>query len=297
MERVLTASVPLHRHGGRTGAVPFLPMNMKPKNRRGAATAAVFILLGIFSSSLFAVTPTPTPTATPTPHAVSLTDTTVYKGGTGLNAVLRAIDDGHGAFVPACILVDTNGDPVSLGGSSGGDASAANQTAVQANAGSNASKATAVQGITGGKPIVAAIDQTTPGTTNGVQVNAALPAGTNVIGGVTDAGAGWTATCGIAGARFTSADQSGAVASVTDAPISTKKLVITDLIISVDTAMRVDFSVESSATVIESVYMSANSTVNLITRSKRKLATADKKLQVQTSIAGNISVNAFYYSE
>jgi hypothetical protein len=43
--------------------------------------------------------------------------------------------------------------------------------------------------------------------------------------------------------------------------------------------------------------MAANSTVNLITRSKRKLATANKALQVQTSAAGNISVNAAYYSE
>ena len=32
------------------------------------------------------------------------------------------------------------------------------------------------------------IDQTTPGTTNGVQVNAALPTGANVIGGVTQSG-------------------------------------------------------------------------------------------------------------
>ncbi|MEY2512004.1 MAG: hypothetical protein QOE26_2767 [Verrucomicrobiota bacterium] len=113
-----------------------------------------------------------------------------------------------------------------------------------------------------------------------------------------DYGAGWTTASGIAGARFTSADQSAAVASVTSAPTSGQKLVITDLIISVDTAMRVDFSVESaSGTVIESVYMAANSTVNLITRGKRKLATADKKLQVRTSVAGNISVNAFYYSE
>lgn len=36
------------------------------------------------------------------------------------------------------------------------------------------------------------IDQTTPGTTNGVQVNAALPAGANVIGAVTQSGAPWT---------------------------------------------------------------------------------------------------------
>lgn len=32
------------------------------------------------------------------------------------------------------------------------------------------------------------IDQTTPGTTNGVQINAALPAGSNTIGAVTQAG-------------------------------------------------------------------------------------------------------------
>lgn len=38
------------------------------------------------------------------------------------------------------------------------------------------------------------IDQTTPGTTNGVQVNAALPAGTNTIGAVTGPGAAALAT-------------------------------------------------------------------------------------------------------
>lgn len=36
------------------------------------------------------------------------------------------------------------------------------------------------------------IDQTTPGTTNGVQVNAALPAGSNTIGAVTQASGPWT---------------------------------------------------------------------------------------------------------
>jgi len=38
------------------------------------------------------------------------------------------------------------------------------------------------------------IDQTTPGTTNGVQVNAALPAGGNTIGAVTQASGPWTIT-------------------------------------------------------------------------------------------------------
>jgi hypothetical protein len=112
-----------------------------------------------------------------------------------------------------------------------------------------------------------------------------------------DAGPSWTTSSGIAGVRFTSADQSAA-AVVTSAPTSGQKLVITDLIVSVDTAMRVDFSVESAAsTIIESIYLAANVPVNLITRGKRKLGTADKKLAVRTSAAGNICVNAFYYSE
>jgi hypothetical protein len=46
-------------------------------------------------------------------------------------------------------VVDGSGNPVTAGG----DASAANQTAVQANAGSDASKAVSVQGITGGKAV------------------------------------------------------------------------------------------------------------------------------------------------
>lgn len=124
-----------------------------------------------------------------------------------------------------------------------------------------------------------------------------LAAGVAAIGSTTDGGASWTTVFGVSGARFTSADQSAGVASVTDAPTSGQKLVITDIEVSVDTAMRVDFLEETTGTVISSIYMAENSTVNLITRSKRKLATANKKLQVQTSAVGNISVVAYYYSE
>lgn len=38
--------------------------------------------------------------------------------------------------------------------------------------------------VTGGSASTVAIDQTTPGTTNGVVVNSALPAGTNIIGNI-----------------------------------------------------------------------------------------------------------------
>jgi hypothetical protein len=51
-------------------------------------------------------------------------------------------------------------------------------------------------GLVAGSAIIGkvGIDQTTPGTTNGVQVNAALPAGANTIGAVTQASGPWTVT-------------------------------------------------------------------------------------------------------
>lgn len=124
-----------------------------------------------------------------------------------------------------------------------------------------------------------------------------IGAGSAAIGSVKDGGPAWTTSRGIAGARFSSADQSAAVASVTDAPTAGQKLVITDLLISSDTALRLDFNIESSATVIETVYMAANETKQITVRSQWKLGTADKKLQVQASAAGNISITPFYFSE
>jgi hypothetical protein len=48
------------------------------------------------------------------------------------------------------MTVDDNGNQVSAGG---GDASAASQTSIQANVGSDATKVVAVQGVTNGKVI------------------------------------------------------------------------------------------------------------------------------------------------
>lgn len=110
---------------------------------------------------------------------------------------------------------------------------------------------------------------------------------------VQDAGPAWTTVFGVAGARFTSADASGADAAVTDAPTSGQKLVVTDVVISVDTAMRVDLKCETTGTVYASLYLAANSTVQLTPRGKGwKLATADKKLVVRTSAAGNFHLQA-----
>lgn len=130
-----------------------------------------------------------------------------------------------------------------------------------------------------------------------VTVGAALPAGTNSIGGTKDNGPQWTSAFGVAGVRFTSANQSATPAAVTDAPTAGQKLVITDVLISVDTAMRVDLREETTNTVVASLYLPANGTAQITPRSKLKLATADKKLMVQTSASGNVAVTAFFFSE
>lgn len=112
-----------------------------------------------------------------------------------------------------------------------------------------------------------------------------------------DNGPNWTSVLGVSGERFTSANQSGAAASVTDAPTSGQKLVIDDLEVAVDTAMRVDIKEETSGKVLFSRMLPANSTYGGAFRGKVKLATADKKLQVQTSASGNVYVTAIYHSE
>ena len=77
------------------------------------------------------------------------------------------------------------------------------------------------------------------------------------------------------------------------------ELVITDLVVSVGTDMSVTFKEETSGTVIFGPwYCAANSgPIQFTPRGKKKLPTMDKKLQVITSAAGNITVSASYYSE
>ncbi|WP_027533826.1 hypothetical protein [Bradyrhizobium sp. WSM3983] len=114
-----------------------------------------------------------------------------------------------------------------------------------------------------------------------------------------DGGPSWSSVWGVGGVPFTSADQHSAVASVTDAPAVGQKLVIDDLIVSTDTDMTVTFKEETSGNVFFGPwYVTAKSGPMQVTpRGKKKLGTADKKLQVVTSVAGNITVQASYHSE
>lgn len=124
-----------------------------------------------------------------------------------------------------------------------------------------------------------------------------IAAGTNLIGNVKLAGPSWTRVLGVSGAHVASADASGAAASVTDAPTAGQKIVVHHINVSVDTTLRVDFKEETSGTIFLRLYMLANTTMQIPLNGMLKLATADKKLQVQTSAAGNISVTAIYHSE
>jgi hypothetical protein len=125
-----------------------------------------------------------------------------------------------------------------------------------------------------------------------------LAAGTASIGATKDDGPNWTTVWGVAAAPFASADASVA-ASVTDAPTSGQKLVIDDLVFSSGAAITLTFKCETSGAVIAGpFYMAANSSMALNFRGKGpKLATADKKLQVQASGAGAVMVLVGYHSE
>jgi hypothetical protein len=114
-----------------------------------------------------------------------------------------------------------------------------------------------------------------------------------------DAGIAQQMTFGIAGVTFTSADQSGAPAACTSAPTANQKLVITDIEISAAVAMTITLSEETSGLIVGrySVPAGGGMVPAVQTRGRRKLATAGKRLMVQTSIAGNVSVTAHYYSE
>jgi len=111
-----------------------------------------------------------------------------------------------------------------------------------------------------------------------------------------DAGPHWISVLGVSGALVASADMTTA-AAVTDAPTTGQKLVITDILVSADTAMSVLFEEETSGTDVLKVFLPANGAAQLTFRSKLKLATAGKKLTAKASVAGNIAVTAFYYNE
>ena len=135
-----------------------------------------------------------------------------------------------------------------------------------------------------------------PGAASTVTVGS-IAAGTDTIGATLDAGIKATTSLGVSSAVVTSADASTATA-VTGAPTSGQKLVIWDIIASTgSTALQLDFEEETSGTVLFTAYLPANGFIQITPRGKVKLATADKKLMVDASAAGAVSVTVIYSSE
>ena len=114
------------------------------------------------------------------------------------------------------------------------------------------------------------------------------------MAGVNQSASAKTGTDGV-GAIFTSADASGADAAITGAPTAGSKLVIDSVEVSVGAAISILFKEETSGTVIAGpYYMAANSTRTFILN--RQLPTADKKLMIRTSAAGNVMALSNYHS-
>ncbi len=109
-----------------------------------------------------------------------------------------------------------------------------------------------------------------------------------------DAGASWTAVHTV-----TNSSDMQSAADVSGAPDSGQYLVVTDVIISTDTALTITLQEETSATVFGGpYYLAANSTLQLTIRSRQfKLATANKKLQAVASKAGNVTIETWAFSE
>lgn len=128
-----------------------------------------------------------------------------------------------------------------------------------------------------------------------IKFGEALPTGTNTFGACKDAGFNQT----IVHKVVNSADATGII-DISDAPSVGQKLVLVDILISTDTAMNVTVLEETSGTVMHGpIYLAANAIVQVTTRATpmSKLATADKKYRLDASVAGNVTVETWTFSE
>lgn len=112
-----------------------------------------------------------------------------------------------------------------------------------------------------------------------------------------DGGPGWNT--GVGSDAFPrqavqSSDATGAGVAITVDPETTETLAVTDLIISVDTAMSVTIKDnDGTPKTLFKFYMAANSTIQITPRGWLQV-TLGKKLIAIASVSGNISITSFY---
>ncbi len=94
----------------------------------------------------------------------------------------------------------------------------------------------------------------------------------------------------------TSADMQTA-ADLTAAPPAGQHLVVTDILIGVDTAMLFQFLEETSGTCIGTVDLITDGSILISPRGRWKLPVAAKKLQGDAGASGNVHITVWYYFE
>lgn len=111
-------------------------------------------------------------------------------------------------------------------------------------------------------------------------------------------GPAYTPTLGVSSAAFTSSDASAAAVAVTDAPGTGKYIALHQLIVAAGSAaLTFTFTEETSGTVLLKLFLLAGTSFQIPLVGKIKLATANKKLMVQTNQAGTCAVTALYVAE
>lgn len=94
-----------------------------------------------------------------------------------------------------------------------------------------------------------------------------------------------------------SSDLSGGAVDLTDAPTVGQKVILDDLVVSADTAMRVEIREETSGTVRLAFYLPVNGTFTFSPTNKLRHPVTNKKWQIITSVSGNIRAWASWHSE
>ena len=138
------------------------------------------------------------------------------------------------------------------------------------------------------------IDQTTPGTTNGVQVNAALPAGTNIIGktGIDQTTPGTTNAV-----QVTTASPGGATANPAYARIQDESGT-TAATVTANKALKADTSLSASSTATLTSVASSATTVSLLalnTARKGFIIFNDSTQLLYVAFAATASTSAYSY--
>jgi hypothetical protein len=102
---------------------------------------------------------------------------------------------------------------------------------------------------------------------------------------------------GINGLPVSSADFATAAISVTGAPSAGAKIVVTDIIITSDIDVKIQFIEQFSLTVFETLNIKAGTSQQFTPLGKFKLVTGDAQLLAKASAAGFISITVYYYFE